>query len=147
MVSSGRRTVDFLTAVPLREVLWLVSSPCIAPMLNLRPVLFPLATRVLSGADQSERARKMAERRTPAAFLTRRAVPRFCPNAFRVRSLLSPVKEKSAPADARHTNVPAASCILSLCRSPSNRRLVGRCKQILTLRLHCPPHLSICKKI
>lgn len=31
-------------------------------------VLFPLATRVLSSAEQSEMAREMAERRTAAAF-------------------------------------------------------------------------------
>ena len=37
--------------------------------------------------------------------------------------------------------------LVKVCRSPSNRRLVRRYKQILTLRLRYPPHLSICRKI
>ena len=73
---AGRRAVGFLAALPLREfVAGLVSM--YRAILNLRPVLFPLATRLLSSADQSEMARKMAERRTPAAFLTRPTAPRF----------------------------------------------------------------------
>ena len=143
---AGRRAVDFLAALPLPEfVAGLVSmyrahiefearsvSACHAPPLQCRSV-----------GDGAQDGRTTDACSVSYTTDSPQILPRMRSGFVRY---VGSLKNKSVPADAS-TQCPCSILhLVKVRRSPSNRRLIRRCKEILTLRPRCQPHLSLWKR-